>query len=201
MLRYLLPLLFLVSCADTSVSGPPWQEISGRDDGGVRIVRYPVYRARVPGSWKRIDPGATDSIADTTLALITYEVDGITVVVHNFPYDDFEQRIPPQSQVFRWQRQTPKMVQIAPYAHGGFSGLSFDAQSDGKRVLGWAMQLAPQHYRNLSIEGTAEELSYFRQMRADYTIKAWGPPNAIMRHQDSIEQFARSFELIQEIPQ
>ncbi len=55
------------------------------------------------------------------------------------------------------------------------------------------MQLSPIHFRNLAHSN--------RQLRSDYTIKATGAPDSIDRHREDIEQFARSFELIEELPE
>jgi hypothetical protein len=72
-------------------------------------------------------------------------------------------------------------------------------------MLGWAMQLAPEHYATLTAAKNKalqlEESEEINQMRADFTIKATGPKPLIKLHKDAINNFARSFELINSIPQ
>ena len=212
-------LLAVVSCTGSrqqaANEGPPWQEIAGRDEtseGSTRIRRYPVYRVRVPEGWKRQDPADDDSIADTTLSIVEFVIEdsdgSIVVTVHNFPVELLAERIPPRAQVVRWQGQfdplDPNTTSIVLQAHGGYAGLLLEGSGELKgnnlALLAWAMQLAPEHFRHLILVGSPEEMAYFRQMRADYTIKATGSPEAISRHRNEIASFSRSFELIQEIP-
>ncbi len=199
-------LFFLIFGCAYSEDGLAWQVICGRDEGqGLdRVVRYPLYRAKVPKDWIRKD--STESVADTTRPLVEYSIDGnIVVTVHNFPADALEKRIPPEAQIERWKRQLNGEEEVLkPQAHGGFAGLALCAvrRSDNNcsAVLGWAMQLAPEHFQNLQLAGTEEEMRHFRQMRSDYTIKAKGPPDLIEQHKSMIELFADSFELIEELP-
>lgn len=67
-------------------------------------------------------------------------------------------------------------------------------------VLGWSLQLSPEHYRMLSHPSSAENEDKYQQMRADVTIKAVGPKALTEKHRTKIMAFARSFELIEEIP-
>lgn len=195
--------LILIVCVCSScepASQPwnaPWQTIAGRDPA----ITQPIYRARIPAHWQRVDPLPDESLADTTKPLcrllILASEGQIDITIHNFPTDTIDQRIPPQSQVARWQRQLGDRASntdsIRPFAHGGFVGLFFEA--DG--LLAWSLQLAPSHYRTLSLP-PASHLN--RQLRADYTIKATGPESALAHHRSDILAFARSFELIAEIP-
>ncbi len=192
-------ILVLMGCQATP-QADPWQTIDGRDEGNAGIVRYPVYRARVPQHWQRIDPPVSASNADSTLPICTFELPDLRIVIHNFPVNSIEQRIPPGAQVARWQQQTGKPAAvIEPVAHGGFAGFLFEAEGGG--VVGWAMQLAPEHFHALAnLSATPAERTFFRQMQADYTIKVTGSPDAIAAARPEIDQFARSFELIQAIP-
>jgi len=192
MRRYLpsiLALLLLTGCQEATPP-KPWQEISGREG---LIIRTPLYRARVPLDWKRVDPKG--SIVDTTLPIVEYWIENeVHITVHNFPSERLEERIPPMAQVARWRRQigdlVPEEEMVKPVSHGGFAGYSFEAPG----VMGWALQLDQEHYRVLSQRNSDP------QMKADVTIKVVGPPHLCQIHRRDIIDFANSFELIQEIP-
>ena len=208
-LTFILLFLNLIGCSrsSTTPTTASWQSIPGRDHGH-SIERPLLYRALVPANWIRHDPPETDSIADTTKANCEFMIreDGseIKLTVHTFPYAQEEERVPPQAQIARWKRQLEDLdllsVQIAPDSHGGFSGLYFEGQGklQGKTasVIGWSMRLAPGYDRQL-IMG---RLPLDEDKRADYTIKAVGPPDMILKHRSDIIQFAHSFELIDELP-
>lgn len=193
-----LLLILLVGCSSaphTDLSGSHWQEICGRD-------HVPIYHARVADKWLRKDPLPEQSIADTTLALCEFFITGldkeqIRITVHNFPVEDAQQRIPPEAQVGRWKRQYSDLTEaiVFPQAHGGFTGLYLQAEgvlaNRPTTTLGWAMQAGVDQYTALSSNP---------QMRAEYTIKAVGPPSLMEKHKTAIIAFASSFELIQEIP-
>lgn len=216
MLRNFFVLLLLVACGSQVVEDlPAWQEIAGRDEADVtgRIIRRPVYRARVPDDWRRVDPEPSVSIFDSKLSLVEFFIDDpegeLRITVHNFPSENAQQRIPAEAQLMRWKRQLgaqdPSASRVTPQAHGGFAGLYLQATGtmDGQATtfLAWSMLLDMEHYRVLSsLPGGAEEQRFFKQMRADYTIKASGPPQVVERHRPAIEAFARSFELIEAIP-
>lgn len=191
----LLLLSLLCSCqtpeTNASVS---WQEIKGRNPE----ILVSTYRAQVPLSWSRIDPDPTLSLADTRLPLCRFfieeELGKVEITIHNFPSEAIERRIPPQAQVERWRQQLlpSSIVEVEPCAHGGFSGLQLRAET----AIAWAMQLAPEHYRALQ----RLEDPLYAEMRADYTVKAIGPQDLLQKYSSQIEAFARSFELIKEIP-
>ena len=189
-------------------------EIGGRDEirsKGIP-VRYPVYRVKAPLYWEIERPSSGESIADSTKPLVEFaiEEDGeaVRIAIHNFPSEIIDQRIPPSAQIARWKRQfdaiDPASVHTEPQAFGGFTGLFFQASGtfhgQETAMLCWAMQLPAVQYRNLLLPGTPEELRFFKQMRADYTIKVTGPVYLVEKHKEAIIAFARSFELIQEIP-
>lgn len=175
----------------------PWVAIHGRDVA----VNDPIYRARVPSNWQRQAPVSDDQREDTMQPNCHLRIEdsegSIDIIVHNFPSESMEARIPPAAQVARWQRQVGARASTAdlvqPIAHAGFIGLSYAA--DG--VMAWSLQLAKEHYLALSM---APDSRRKHQMRADYTIKATGPEGALARHRREITAFARSFELIDEIP-
>lgn len=215
--RYLLlPLVAvsLTSCSghDDTKSTTPWQQISGRDEG-TPSERSPIYRAQIPDAWQRVDPSPDASNVDSKLPICEFTIQhpagAITIAIHNFPYDTLEQRVPPPAQVARWQRQlsdtNPTAISVGPYGHGGYAGLQFEATGTLKdtpntTVLAWAMQLSQEHFRNLQRGGDVAQRRIDRQQRGDYTIKATGPVEAIAKYRRDIELFARSFELINEVP-
>jgi hypothetical protein len=210
-----LPTLCLIGCTppSPSPSASSWQSIAGRDHGlphdqGQPIERPLLYRALVPENWIRKDPLESESIADTTKANCTFmivEEDGeVRLTVYTFPYTHKETRIPPQAQITRWKKQIEELdllsVQIVPDSHGGFSGLYFEGQGKLQNkaiiVMGWSMRLAHGYDQQLAIS----RLPLDHGKRADYTIKANGPPDLVNKHRLDIIQFAHSFELIDELP-
>lgn len=205
MTRFLLTtftfcLLCCCSSTNEDINPSTTQEIKGR-------AGLALYRARVPEAWIRRDPLPKEPLNDTTKAICEYIIDDasglIRIAIHNFPTDTIEQRIPPPAQVVRWQRQftslSPNDYSIIPQAFNGYEGLLFKGSGQQKdkeaMVIGWSLLLAPEHYRMLSTQSDK-----FREMRSDVTIKATGPVASMSVHEDDIVQFARSFELIEEIP-
>lgn len=205
-LIHILPFILLIiisACANSE--GPPdaqdlkIEKISGRDKQGI-----PIYRAKAPISWTRKKPLPEDSLEDTTKSLCEFfiqeEAGIIRITIHNFPSIKIEDRVPPASQIARWKRQfanlEPTSVSVTQQAWGGFAGLLFEGagriNDKSEAVMGWSMQLGSEHYRNL--------LGASSQIRADYTIKATGPKELMKKYRKEIVAFARSFELIQEIP-
>lgn len=199
--KHLVGLLVLVLCSacgsSPETTQAPWLSIHGRD----LAVNDPIYRARVPDGWQRQAPVSEAQREDTMQPICRFIVPDnegpVEITVHNFPTDSIDERIPPAAQVARWQRQVGARASAAdlvqPIAHAGFVGLSYAA--DG--VMAWSLQLAKEHYQALSM---APDSRLKQQMRADYTIKATGPEASLARHQREITAFARSFELIEEIP-
>lgn len=196
---FLLPFLLF----SLSLNGIDFVEILGRD-GGVLLERQPIYRIRAPTDWQRSN--IKESVADTKKPIAEWVIseDGeiITITIHNFP-----DRIPPAWQVNRWKKQFDLLEEedfhISRVAYGGFSGLALEAVGlqKGKKVslLGWTMQLAAEHIRNLSYSDIKP--SKKKQMLSDYTIKAIGSPLLVEKYKSSLEAFAKSFELIEEVPE
>jgi len=191
----LLSLFLLASCSQEGhkVANSSRQEICGREGS-------PTYRADVPAQWVRKE--IPDNKSDTTKALCEFWIgDSIRITLHNFPSETIEARVPPAAQIARWQRQfqelDPQGLNITPFATGGFAGYHLEAtgmvNGEPETLLGWAMQLAPEHFRVLVI---ADESS---DRRSDYTIKAVGPADLMRTHKQEIVRFAKSFELIDEI--
>jgi hypothetical protein len=67
-------------------------------------------------------------------------------------------------------------------------------------MIGWSLQLDKEHYRTLAPPTPASQENLYREMRADVTLKATGPKETMEKHEEGIINFARSFELIEEIP-
>lgn len=182
--------------------------ISGRNETET-LERFPVYRAKIPPHWIRSPPLPTDSLIDTTKPIDEFSIlggnDKVRITIHNFPSETIESRTSPNAQVSRWKRQftqlNPSETFVIPQARGGFVGLFFSGtgtlQEAPYAVLGWSMQMAPEHYRIL---GQPDATALHRQMRSDYTIKAMGTPSLINTNRGDIESFANSFELIEEVP-
>lgn len=213
--RSLFILSLLASCENHSSSLSTkeweWQKIMGRDEGQPQ-QRSPIYRAKVPLTWQRIDAALDESIVDSTKAncefVIGIDEKTVRLVVHSFPSLKLEERIPPQAQVQRWQRQFDELdfhsLQIIPCAQGGFTGLFMSAEGLMKgsqtAVLAWSMQLASVHYIALQVKEGAKNPLRLRQRQSDYTIKAFGPTERLALHRKDIIAFAASFELIEDIP-
>lgn len=203
-----LSLFSLTSCNQNPSPLPPasWQLIAARDEGQPND-RHLIYRALVPANWIRHDPPPTESIADTTRSNCEFYIKDnnqtIRLTIHTFPILQ-NSRIPPQAQITRWKGQIeeldPLNTHVLAESHGGFSGLYFEGegklQGNATKVMGWSMQLAACYERQLE----QERHSLDHCKRADYTIKASGPPDMIDQHRSAILAFARSFELIDELP-
>ena len=166
-----------------------------------------IYRALAPSNWIRQDPQPAESLADTTKSVCEFyireEGQSLRLTIHTFPFIQPNTRIPPQAQIVRWKRQfeeiNPLAATIMPEAHGGFSGLFFEGEGIQQglpiKVIGWSMQLAPVYERQLS----QAKHPHDSLKRADYTIKASGPPDLMNKHRLDILAFAHSFEMIDEL--
>lgn len=187
--KFLLFLLLLTAC-DTPQrsirSDTKEEKINGRD--GIA-----TYQVEVPSSWHRMESTPLSALNDTTKAISEYQIEVkgeiIRITLHNFP----DQRIPPEAQVARWKSQIEGTFSESAVSHDGFIGICLVTTGPSVKMLAWAMQMAPEHYQSISSPT-------FKQMRADYTIKAVGPVGLINRHQEEIRSFANSFRLIREIP-
>jgi len=198
---YLLPLILILlsSCQSEKVASPSqWHAIVSRDNQTF------VYRAYVPTDWTRQDPDPQTSLEDTKIPVceffITQGDERIRLTIHLFPYTSYDSRVPPKAQIARWKKQFETFDALSsattPCSHGGFYGLCFEGtgeqNSQPTKVLGWSMQLAQLYDQSLEFQGDALK-------RADYTIKAVGPPSFMTQKQAQITAFAESFELIDEL--
>lgn len=182
----ILLFLSLIGCSSAEQPQANWVSINGRTNSA-------VYQIKVPKHWKHLEPPQFQT--DTRMPIAEFSIGSdIKITIHNFPSHSLEQRIPPQAQAARWERQFEKLdtasVSITPQAFSGFSGLLFEAsgilQGSEQSVMAWAMQIAPQLYQRTN---SPDE-------RADFTIKVQGSPQSIKKYRTEIVQFARSFELI-----
>ena len=204
--RWLLLLLFLslfFGCENLPSKKISYTHILDRS-------HYPTYRAKIPSEWQRLEPA--EVLSDTTKPLCELLIkEGLQVIrltIHNFPTDALSERIPPVAQITRWKNQFEKLdpISIATVneSFGGFAGLQFEASGmlngSATSIIGFSMQIAPEHYRRLQPFQPSDNPEHLRQKRADYTIKAVGPSDLIAKHKAAILSFARSFELIEEVP-
>lgn len=200
MLRFFFVLsLFFASCSSQTDSRNQVVQITGREP-----ERIALYRVKVPEDWSVIYPDPNTSLKDSRLPLLEIFIDQeIRITIHNFPTQTPDGRIPPQAQIQRWigqlaNRDSTNTV-VTPQSFSGYVGLLLETtgrvEEKEVSVIGWAMQLGQEHYRTLFYRGSAPE-----QSRSDVTIKVTGPPNLINTHRKHIFQFAKSFELIEEIP-
>lgn len=202
-----LPILFSSSCKNCpgKEKVPPFvsQEFNGRDEiiSYGQMIRRPVYQAKVPINWKRIDPPLKETILDTTKPIVTFIInEHMTLTVHNFPTNCLDERIPVLTQIERWYSQLKaEKYHVENIEHGGFVGLYLEGKNDKETICAWSLQLDLEHYQTLYfLAGTVEEEEHYKQMRADLTIKVSSSTDLIEKHLNEIFLFANSFELIQE---
>jgi len=199
--------LLLASCDQHLPDRDNYLEFAGREARGI-----PIYRLKKPDGWTAIVP-IDREINDTTkpiCELLMIDVAGqIRITIHNFPAENQEERIPPQSQLGRWKKQFKEIDHLseksAPQSFSGYYGVIFEASGmmKGKEMfmMAWALQMANEHFLAISTLMNAEpENNSLRQLRSDITIKAVGPKNLLEKYRDEIMQIARSFEMIQAIP-
>lgn len=192
-----------VACTNNDVEQSfSYQNIYARDNGNP-LQREAIYRAKIPQSWFIQETSNEISNSDTKKPIcelfIRENSQEIRITIHNFPSIENQARIPPNAQIARWKNQfdhlQPESITLIPQSFNGFAGYLFEGKGiiteKITSMMAWALQLAPQHIRQLSDKG---------QQSADVTIKAAGDPRLMQKHRDEIITFARSFELIQEIP-
>ncbi len=170
----------------------------------------PLYRIRAPKNWVRRDPLPDEPLEDTRKAICEYFIDDpeglIRITIHNFPSKNILHRPLPLNHVNRWQHQFDENEctesQILPQAFSGYQGLLFIGAGKVKQspamILAWAMQLGPEHYQ--ALKAFQDDDNPYIQETADVTIKAAGPIGPMEKHKADIISMARSFELIEEIP-
>ncbi len=183
-----------------AIYGDSWQDLCARNG-------RPAYRIKVPSAWHKQPTAPLEQMTDTKQAICTYVIQegshSIRITIHTFPSKTIEDRISPQAQIARWKQQfeklEPETVSVAPQAYSGYAGLLFEGtgmlHGEHTTVMALSMQLAPEHYRHLLYNKPVEV-----DLRADFTIKAVGPAEIMSLYRSALIAFARSFELIEEIP-
>lgn len=185
-------LIVLACCQQEPSSNGQWQPI--RD----RTKRTPLYQMRIPEKWEQVDDPIESDIQDTKLPIAEYAIvengHRIRITVHSFPSQRADDRVPPNAQITRWKQQIeeldPASVIIKPQTFSGYVGQLFEGTGKEIAVMGWVLQIAPEHYPQL----------HDPQQRADITIKAVGSIDLVKKHRFDIIATARTFELIDEIP-
>jgi hypothetical protein len=167
-----------------------YQQVKGRN-------QEISYQINAPKDWKKIDPETPP--LDTKLPICEFYIEdpegSIRITVHNFPSKSLEDRIPPLSQIARWKKQLNMQSEnITPQSFSGYVGYLFEGDDGETAMMGWIMQLGPQQYSRLTFQDIPAE------WRSDVTIKAQGPLSLMQKNRHNITRFARSFELVQEIP-
>jgi hypothetical protein len=204
-IQLLLTALLLTSCSQQE-SPAPFKviEITGRNEHDV------IYRVKAPVNWAYIEP--TSPVVDTTKSIIEFFITDddqkIRITIHNFPADTIDQRTPPLAQITRWKAQFENLnqttVSIKPQSFGGYQGYLFEGtgllNNIPSMMIGWTLQLASEHFRALSRPLPKAMENRHREMRGDVTIKAVGPEKLMQKYHHEITTFARSFQLIDDIP-
>lgn len=144
-----------------------------------------LYQTQVPEGWT-LQPDTADR-ADTRNPLASWKIGSVVVTFHNFSP---EMDIPPGAQIQRWKNQMKNTIeeQTLPTAHGGFGGFRWEAYSNDRGVIAYAMQMNQTLKQKLRSEG-----------RADWTLKAVGPADEIQALADEIDALANRLELIEPI--
>lgn len=195
MIRFFILLsLIFSSCSNDIDNAGSFVEVTGREP-----ERISLYRVNIPEHWEVIKPDERLPLTDSRLPLLECRAgETLKIVFHNFPTSDPKKRIPPGAQIERWKKQLkelhPASVLVTPQSFSGYIGLRLEAQGKGTAVIGYALQIDNDHYRNLAYTEMPE------QMRADITIKATGSPEEIAQYRLELMAAAQSFELIEEIP-
>lgn len=196
---------FFVCCALFGCSSPEqsdvrYVDIFGRGDRETMASKKLTYRMGIPAGWNIISPETDASLIDTTEPLLTLTKEDVTITFHNFPVNSVAERVPPLSQIARWKNQFSQLdeasLEITPYSVAGFTGFQFTATGVQKeknvKVVAWILQLTPELFQKLP-HGSSQD-------KADWTLKAVGPPEHLFYLEDEVKSIARSVELIAEIP-
>lgn len=184
--------VFLAACdVDHDASRTVVDTISGREQ------QNDLWHIRRPVEWTLKD--ASPSLRDSRLANKEYEIeDAISLVIHSFPSQTIEKRIPPLAQVQRWKaqfdRSPPPQFHLSPQAFSGYAGFLLEGEGriKGKevRMLAWALSLSPKAYFSLKNP----------ESRSEITIKVVGSEEMVNLHEESILKAVRTLGLIEAIP-
>jgi hypothetical protein len=149
----------------------------------------PIYRAEPPPHWTALPESA--SIKDSREPIASWKSGEVLIVFHNFPGDI---KIDPMQQVARWKKQITSIEheELFRVSHGGFGGVSFEAYNQDKGMIAFAFKLNDLLYQKLTQQNKVEE-------RADWTLKATGPKDALREIEPELTRFVDSIELIEPI--
>lgn len=147
----------------------------------------PLYQTKVPHHWTTLP--RLENLEDTTKPIASFVIeDRVTLTVHNFPINSLDDQISPLAQASRWERQIGSApLCLEKVSRNGFAGLFFEGKRDQEITLAWSMVIDPFLFRRV-------------RYPADYTIKVKGPIDLIEKHREEILEFAKYFELVQEVP-
>jgi hypothetical protein len=214
-LNSLLLIMLLTSCSfETNREASPSKTVlvQGRDNGQNAEDRPYVYRVSIPPDWNYIEPKMKTSNFDSRLPIDEFSIgegeERIHISVHNFPPGENGLRIAPMAQIARWKRQFTSLnhtkSSLIPQSFNGYFGFRFEGsgilKGNPTTIIGWALQLGSEHFLTLSYPRDEFDDNTLTQMRSDVTIKVTGSPKNVEKHKQAIDNFARSFELIHEIP-
>lgn len=177
---FLSAVLMLSSCSNNEPhASHPIHSIAGR------LSLNLLYQTQVPENW--ILQQESDDKKDTRVPLAAWKKGSVVITFHNFSP---ELAIPPGAQVQRWKNQLKGIIEeeTTSTAHGGFGGFRWEAYSPDQGVIAYAMQMNNTLKQKLRSEG-----------RADWTLKAVGPPEEIQDLADEIDLIASHLELIESI--
>jgi len=197
MLPLFLILLLLCGC-DAGPSAPQeqWHQIADRSNNFIYRIKAPSHLGR------REEIPVTE---DTRFPIAEFSIEpNVVITIHNFPF----QKIAPEAQVSRWRNQLTDIdaqsIKVSPQHFGGYVGYLFEAQGSRKstptKIMGWALQLAPEHDASVKANYYGKEQDHLEQLRADITIKAVGDPKIMQKYRNDLIKFAQNFELIEELP-
>lgn len=133
--------------------------------------------------------------------MYTDNTNTIRLTIHNFPYTSLNQRVPLEAQLNRWKQQFELLdsASVTQQSFAGFMGFHLYAEGVIKEentcVSAWTLQLGPEHQKSL-----AKNTERNMQIRSDVTIKAIGSKELMERKQSEIYALARSFELLDPLP-
>ena len=189
-------LLLLCSCGHQDKITP--NTISVPENG--------IYELVFPKDWTIVSRSRRDFPQDTTLpffeAKIGDDQNSIRITLHYFPEPLANDKIKPIAQVRRWKTQfsslDPLKDTIQPVSFNGFQGFKFEASGIQKgeetKVIAFALELGAEHA--LTLRRTNPQSAAL----ASVTIKAVGAPSLIDSHLADIISFAKSFQLVEDLP-
>lgn len=168
------------------------------------------YQITVPLNWVVQNHSSDAFKHDSKISLVEFTIpddsDHIRISIHNFPNNHLNSRIPPFQQIERWKKQFSSLESqsILPQSFSGYVGLLFEGQGSMNQkkmsMLAWTMQLDTSLYQYLDKLQTYDKTSLYKEMQADFTIKALGSTEVLQKYQKQIIEAAHSFKIKYEIP-